>query len=88
MAVLVYLLLIVVAANVGRRRPGWPYRAGACVAWRWRRRRLDAARARFPSPPMVVRAAPPLTPEWQGHGVEGVHELLGRHAGAGQRVGG
>jgi hypothetical protein len=37
---------------------------------------------------MVVRAAPPLTPEWQGHGVEGVHELLGRHAGAGQRVGG
>jgi hypothetical protein len=60
--VLVYLLLIVVAASTWRRRPGWPYRAGACVARRWRRRRLDAARDRFPPPPMVVRAARPLTP--------------------------
>jgi hypothetical protein len=34
MAVLVYLLLMVVAANVRRRLLGCPCRAGACVAWR------------------------------------------------------
>jgi len=41
MAGVVYLLLIVVAANLGRRRRGWPFRAGACVARRRRRRRPD-----------------------------------------------
>jgi hypothetical protein len=41
------------AHNRGSGEPpsGLAVWAGACVAWRWRRRRLDEARARFLSPP-------------------------------------
>jgi len=59
MAGVVYLLLIVVAANLGRRRRGWPF-SGRCL-----RRKAAAPQAAgprpAPSPPLpVARAAPPL----------------------------
>jgi hypothetical protein len=56
----VHVWLITSGGEHRCRRPGWPCGPGACVAWRWRRRRQDAARARSSQRRVLVRAAPPL----------------------------
>ncbi len=52
----------------GRRAPppGLAVWAGACVKWRWRRRRLDAARAQSPCPPWC--GSPRRSPPARGRG--------------------
>jgi hypothetical protein len=66
------------------RRPGWPPGAGACVAWRWRPRRLEAARARPRARTLVRAGAPiPVSRPAIGHPTE-AH--LHSHAPAGSTV--
>ena len=53
-------LTVGVPSMAGAQAPpgGLAVWAGACAGWRWRRRRLDAARAQSPAP-REVRVAPP-----------------------------
>src|SRR6266487_1069229 len=75
-AALVYVLLLVVAAKLGRRRPGWPSGAGACVAWR-RRAGGRTRPAPAPATPPLMRAAPPLPASWAATGhPAGIHMCL------------
>ena len=77
-AAVVYVLLIVVAVNLERRRPGWPFGTGACVVWRWREggrtrpapapRNTATGAGRSAAPGVLARDRPPYrdphAPAW------------------------